>query len=244
MIYELLITFIVVLGFLGMIVTQIGRQLPFVIKAIPIFALVLFWINSLVFRIPEQTGAVSIILVITFYILFIVFILPVGIGSFFFASLDRERDSEPVVAGNPDGKRLIYIVYHSGGSGFTRRAIDAFARYFIDSDIKIIMYSAHHRLDIALRKADAVGFVSPVYAGKIRPPVADYINRMELNEIKCFNLLTGADKNSAESNLKETEDMLTDKGASVIGGIKALSLRSEPPLNEQVKPLADRILSI
>jgi hypothetical protein len=42
--------------------------------------------------------------------------------------------------------------------------------------VTITLYNVRKDLQINLKEAKAVGFASPVYAGLIRPPLADFIN--------------------------------------------------------------------
>jgi hypothetical protein len=42
--------------------------------------------------------------------------------------------------------------------------------------VTVTLYNVRKDLQINLKEAKAVGFASPVYAGLIRPPLADFIN--------------------------------------------------------------------
>lgn len=240
MMYEIIITTIVLISFSGMVLTGFGRMLPIAIKAFPFIALIIFWLNSLLFRLQGQGGTLSVILVIVFYLLFIVIILPLGLGSYFFSTLDREQKIGPIITGNPQGNKLIYLIFHPGGSKLPTNTVQTFGKMLDQSDIRVEIYSAHHELQLNLKNAVAVGFSSPLYAGKIRPPVLDYINSVNFEGYKTFLILTSGGKTPHDKDVEKTSEILSGKGAEFIGGVKVAAME-ESPIEEQLQPLIDQI---
>ncbi|MBA7548131.1 hypothetical protein ES705_40577 [subsurface metagenome] len=102
------------------------------------------------------------------------------------------------------------------------------------NNYKVTLYCAGKDLQINLQDARAIGFASPVYAGLIRPPLENFIQRNEFSGIECFVALTGADKEGIEVDTSKTTKLIEEKGGKIIGKEKFITSYKEDELQEKI----------
>ena len=195
----------------------------------------MLWLHTIFFRLKGRTGVIAIILLITFYFLTYIVILPAGVGSAVISILDREKNIPAETIGSEDCPEQIYIVYHPGMSKFTTKVLRALAEKIAQNNYKVTLYCAGKDLQINLQDARAIGFASPVYAGLIRPPLSEFIQRNEFSGIECFVVLTGSNKEGIETDTSKAAKLIEEKGGKIIGKEKFITSDKEDELQEKIK---------
>jgi hypothetical protein len=185
----------------------------------PLGALAILWIIRLFFY--GKSGflaAFGVILWIVFTLVGLLAVLSMifTIGSFG----DLEKKAAPVVFGNPDSLKTIAIIYHPGGSGLPKDTSTRVAQAISQKGIRVTLYTASVGLKINLQDMAAVGFISPVYGGSIRPPLANFINRTNLSGVKCFGIVTGWIQSAEARDLEKVKTLIESKGGTFIAGKK------------------------
>jgi len=234
--FAIIYTIIILLLAIPFFITNFAKIIPIGVRIFPFVAAIsLLWLHTFFFRLKGRTGVIAIILLIIFYFLTYIIILPAGVGSAVLSILGRERNIPAETIGSDDSTEQIYIVYHPGISKFTTKVLRALAENIAGNNYKVILYSAEKDLQINLQDAKAIGFASPVYAGLIRPPLENFIQRNEFSGIKCFVVLTGADKEGRERDTAKAAKLIEEKGGKIIGKEKFITSDKEDELQEKVK---------
>ena len=70
MIYEIIITSLLVAISAVLFVSPFSRMMPAPMKIMPLIALAVFWLQVLLFKLPGKGGCVNVLLLILFYFLF------------------------------------------------------------------------------------------------------------------------------------------------------------------------------
>ncbi|HER23574.1 MAG TPA: hypothetical protein ENO17_00690 [Candidatus Atribacteria bacterium] len=179
-------------------------------------------------------GVIGIILLILFYFLTYIIILPAGAGSVVVSILDREKNIPAETIGSNDSTEQIYMVYHPGMSKFTTKVLRGLAENITQNNYKVTLYSAGKDLQINLTDARAIGLASPIYAGFIRPPLENFIQRNEFSGIKCFVVLTGGDKGNMDVETAKVAKLIEEKGGKIIGKEKFITSDKEDELQAKI----------
>ncbi len=213
MIVQIAVTVLLCIISLLMFVSGMGRMIPAGFKLIPLIAAIALWGAVYLHSLTGRTSFIGVLLLIVFYLLLIIS-LPSGIFTAISMVFDSEKDIPAITVGPESAKKNIYIIYHPGGSSFTMNTLVNFAEILAKSGFKTTLYSANKKNNPDLRGAYIVGFTSPVYGGKIRPPVEDYIERSDLKGVRSFILLTagGSDPKYCEQVAAELEK----KGSKIV----------------------------
>ena len=241
--FAIIYTIIILLLGIPLFITNFARIIPIGVRIFPfVVAISLLWLHTTFFRLKGRTGVMAIILLIIFYFLTYIIILPAGVGSAVISVLDREKNIPAEKMGSDDSTEQIYIVYHPGGSKFTTKVLRALAEDIARNNYKVTLYCAGKDLQINLQDARAIGFASPVYAGFIRPPLADFIQRNEFSGIKCFVVLTGSYKEGIEADTAKAAKLIEEKGGKVIGKEKFIIFDKGDELQEKVKLFSKELI--
>ena len=241
--FAIIYTVIILLLAIPFLITNFARIIPIGVKIFPFVAAIsLLWLHTIFFRLKGRTGVIAIILLIIFYFLTYIIILPMGAGSAVLSILDREKNILVETIGSDDSTEQIYIVYHPGMSKFTTKVLRALAENIAQNNYKITLYCARKDLQINLQDAKAIGFASPVYAGAIRPPLEDFIQRNELSDIECFVVLTGGGEEVAEEDTTKAAKLIEEKGGKIIGKEKFITSDKEDELQEKIKLFSKELI--
>ncbi len=233
--FAIIYTIIILLLGIPFFITNFARIIPIGVRIFPFVAAIsLLWLHTTFFRLKGRTGVMAIILLIIFYFLTYIIILPVGVGSMVVSILDREKNIPAETIGSDDSTEQIYIVYHPGMSKFTTKVLRALAGNIAQNNYKVTLYGAGKDLQINLKEARAIGFASPVYAGLIRPPLSDFIQRNEFSGIKCFVVLTGGGKESIDVDTAKAAKLIEEKDGKIIGREKFITSDKEDELQAKI----------
>jgi len=233
--FAIIYTIIILLLSIPFFIISFARIIPIGVRIFPFVAAIsLVWLHTIFFRLKGRTGVMAIILLIIFYFLTYIIILPAGAGSMVISILDREKNIPAETIGSDDSTKQIYIVYHPGMSKFTTKVLRALAEDIAQNNYKVTLYCAGKDLQINLQDARAIGFASPVYAGLIRPPLENFIQRNEFSGIECFVALTGADKEGIEVDTSKATKLIEENGGKIIGKEKFITSYKEDELQEKI----------
>ncbi|MGB6369720.1 MAG: hypothetical protein WBF68_01620 [Atribacterota bacterium] len=148
--------------------------------------------------------------------------------------MDREKNIPAETIGSDNSTEQIYIVYHPGMSKFTTKVLRALAENIGGNNYKVTLFYAGKDLQINLQDAKAIGFASPIYAGFIRPPLENFIQRNEFSGIECFVVLTGGGKESIDVDTAKAAKLIEEKGGKIIGREKFITSYKEDELQEKI----------
>ncbi len=241
--FAIIYTIIILLLGIPFFITNFARIIPLGVRIFPFVAAIsLLWLHTIFFRLKGKMGVMGIILLIIFYFLTYIIILPAGVGSAVVSILDREKNIPAETIGSDDSIEQIYIVYHPGMSKFTTKVLRALAENIAQNNYKVTLYSAGKDLQINLADARAIGFASPVYAGLIRPPLEDFIQRNELSGIECFVVLTGSDREGREADTSKAAKLIEEKGGKIVGKEKFITSDQEDELQVKIDLFSQELI--
>lgn len=233
--FAIIYTIIILLLGIPFFITNFARIIPLGVRIFPFVAAIsLLWLHTIFFRLKGKMGVMGIILLIIFYFLTYIIILPAGVGSAVVSILDREKNIPAETIGSDDSIEQIYMVYHPGMSKFTTKVLRALAENIAQNNYKVTLYSAGKDLQINLADARAIGFASPVYAGVIRPPLEDFIQRNELSGIECFVVLTGGGEETMDADTVKAAKLIEEKGGKIVGKEKFITSDQEDELQVKI----------
>jgi hypothetical protein len=241
--FAIIYTIIILLLGIPFFITNFARIIPLGVRIFPFVAAIsLLWLHTIFFRLKGKMGVMGIILLIIFYFLTYIIILPAGVGSAVVSILDREKNIPAEIIGSDDSIEQIYMVYHPGMSKFTTKVLRALAENIAQNNYKVTLYSAGKDLQINLADARAIGFASPVYAGLIRPPLEDFIQRNELSGIECFVVLTGSDREGREADTSKAAKLIEEKGGKIVGKEKFITSDQEDELQVKIDLFSQELI--
>jgi len=241
--FAIIYTIIILLLGIPFFITNFARIIPLGVRIFPFVAAIsLLWLHTIFFRLKGKMGVMGIILLIIFYFLTYIIILPAGVGSAVVSILDREKNIPAETIGSDDSVEQIYMVYHPGMSKFTTKVLRALAENIAQNNYKVTLYSAGKDLQINLADARAIGFASPVYAGVIRPPLLDFIQRNELSGIECFVVLTGSDREGREADTSKAAKLIEEKGGKIVGKEKFITSDQEDELQVKIDLFSQELI--
>ena len=241
--FAIIYTIIILLLGMPFFITNFARIIPLGVRIFPFVAAIsLLWLHTIFFRLKGKMGVMGIILLIIFYFLTYIIILPAGVGSAVVSILDREKNIPAEIIGSDDSIEQIYMVYHPGMSKFTTKVLRALAENIAQNNYKVTLYSAGKDLQINLADARAIGFASPVYAGVIRPPLSDFIQRNELSGIECFVVLTGSDREGRETDTSKAAKLIEEKGGKIVGKEKFITSDQEDELQVKIDLFSQELI--
>ena len=241
--FAIIYTIIILLLDIPFFITNFARIIPLGVRIFPFVAAIsLLWLHTIFFRLKGKMGVMGIILLIIFYFLTYIIILPAGVGSAVVSILDREKNIPAETIGSDDSIEQIYMVYHPGMSKFTTKVLRALAENIAQNNYKVTLYSAGKDLQINLADARAIGFASPVYAGLIRPPLEDFIQRNELSGIECFVVLTGSDREGREADTSKAAKLIEEKGGKIVGKEKFITSDQEDELQVKIDLFSQELI--
>jgi hypothetical protein len=233
--FAIIYTIIILVLSIPFFITNVLKMIPWGVRIIPFsLAVALLWLYTIFFRLKGKMGLIGIILLLIFYFLTYIIILPSGLGFLVLSILDREKNIAPETIGSVDYPEQIYLIYHPGMSKFTTKVLHSLAESISQNNYKVTLYNVRKDLQINLKEAKAVGFASPVYAGLIRPPLADFINRNEFSGINCFVVLTGSGEESSEVDTDKAAKLIEQKGGIIIGKDKFITFDKMNELQEKI----------
>jgi len=238
MVFALVFTVLLLLCLLPLNLTAMSRMLPAGVRFLPLLVTALLWAHTLLFRLKGRGGAVGVVILVFFYILTIGLVFLPTLSSLLFAVLDRPHDRPPSIYGQDRFDREIFLVVHPGPSDFPSAVTEHMAETLAAAGFRVTVYSARADLRLEAGKAAALGLISPIYAGRIRPPLENFIANNDLKGIKCFWLLAGSDPNSGDSDIARATPLVEARGGKVIAGTKVIAGKDREPAFAEVKRLA------
>jgi hypothetical protein len=185
-------------------------------------------------------GGLRVTLLIFFYFITVVFSLLGGMGSAVFGWLDRPRNDAAVTLGSGSAGSIA-IVYHPGGSGFTKKTITKLGDTMAAKGYKVTIFSAGSRLTFDQARYKAVILGSPVYTGNIRPPVKDFISSHSPLSIPVFIILTGTIPEEKEKTLDTVAADIARAGGSLRAGAKILSKSAEREIDAEIASFGETV---
>lgn len=245
--FAIVYTIIILLLGIPLFITNFTQMIPievvgFILRFIPFVAIALFWFYTIFFRLKGRMGVMGIILLVMFYFLTFIIILPTGATSIVVSISDREKNIPPETIGSDDCPEQIYIVYHPGGSKFTTKVVRALAKNISRDNYKVTLYCAGKDLQINFKDARAIGFVSPVYTGLIRPPLENFIQQNKFSGTKCFVALTGSYKETIEVDTGKAAKLIEEKDGKIIGKEQFITSDKEAELQEKIKLFSKELI--
>ena len=160
-------------------------------------------------------------------------------GSLVAAWFDRPRIEAPLVLGA--GTPAIAVVYHPGGSGFPRRVAMELVERLVARGCSVTLLTAGSRPSCDLREYDAVVLGSPVYLGKTRPVIAQFVTAHAPLSVPTYALLTGWVDASGKQDLAAFAAIVAGAGGRLRGGIKLATGASGPSLSKDIAAFADTV---
>jgi hypothetical protein len=229
MIFALVFSALLLLSLLPLNLTYMASRLPAGVRLLPLFTTALLWLHTLLFRLQGRGGAGGVLLLVLFYFMAIALVFLPALSSLLFAVLDRPHDRFPAVYGDESASKEIYLVVHPGASDFPSAVTERLAEQLAAAGFRVTVHTARADLRLEIGRAEALGLISPLYAGSIRPPLMQFIANNKLKKARCFLLLTGKDSHRPKKDLARAEALVKAQGGKVIAGAKAIARRDRGP---------------
>jgi hypothetical protein len=224
---------LLVLSFILLFSTESGRLISIGVRLLPLAALALLWIHTLFFRIPGRKGLASGILIGLTYFLAYPMVFAPAVGSLALAFLDRTRRLPVEVFGGHDAAHHLTAIYHPGASGFTQKVVRQVCKSLAHRGFHVEMKSAFPgSVDGA---KDAVLLASPIYGGRIRPPLMRVIKSVPWPGRRAFLVLTGSDPDNERADLQRAGQIVTDLGGEVRSGVKLITHHGDDRTKERIE---------
>lgn len=236
MYFQIIVTLLLILCSVSMFITGIGKLMPPAFKIIPLLAALVYWAVIAIHHFSGKTGIAGVLLLIIFYFLLFLTILTtvmVWMGDIG----DREKHIPAITIGEGPADKTVYIVYHSGITPVLTNIINGFAGQMSLSGYKTILYCANNDLTLDLKGAAAVGFASPIYGGKIRPPVVNFIRKNNLKGVRSFIILTSGGPDD-RGEIAAAAGEIEKQGGSIIGSAKFGGMEKPGAVNSRIKKTA------
>jgi hypothetical protein len=247
MVLSIIATIFLIFGTISMFIASPGYSIPIWAKFIPLLAAFALWGCRLLKWKSGKTGIAGILLLAFFYAVTIFYTLPSVIFLWVGNAGDIEKNIPVSTSGNAESEKTIFIIYHPGFSPFTTNIIHGISDEAGEEGYKIVLYCVNKNLKINLNKASAVVISSPLYFGRIRPPLINYIRNNDFRGIRTFILLTcGSPYESNQKNyLDECKSEIAGYVPEIMGG-EAFSLEEKPAgtkikIRQFVKEIEDKI---
>ncbi len=221
MTFGIVFTAIIIISSLSLFLLPTARMFPFGMRVgMVLLPLALLWLHTFVYRIPGDINFFSHLLMVLFYFFTFVMVLPMSLGTWVIGIFDLPKNYAPVKTGASNASREIAVVYHPGGSPFTKSVVTRLAENISGSEYAVTLYTASGSLAIDTKKPAAIVLSSPVYGSMIRPALQDFIAEHDLSGVKIFIVHTGGGPLESEEEFQFDLTLLKDKGAKVIDKTK------------------------
>lgn len=141
----------------------------------------------------HMPGALRVPMLIVSSILVLVSVIGalVGVGTTLSNRFDQPKSESALVIGKECSSGRIAIVFHPGGSGFTRGIVKQLGEDLAQRGYAVTVLTAHPDVDFDQGAYRALVIVSPVYGGEIRPPLLAFMHAHSPLSIPVFAVLTG-----------------------------------------------------
>jgi hypothetical protein len=234
----LIFTIILVVCQVLILLCPLIYRTPGISNWMPLVALATLWINHLALRGRSGWGVLSVML----WVLFGIFSLIGLLGTIFicFSYGDGESREAAVVFGEAGSPKEIAIVYHPGGSALTKSVVTRIAEKLARNGNKVTLYAVNSQVMIDPMKFAAIGFASPVYGGTARPPLLKFVNRTDLNGVKCFAVITGW---APSPEAEKVKALIESKGGIYLNGLKftAADLKQTERIDAFIDSIRDKL---
>jgi flavodoxin len=204
----LMVCFVILLG------PESGMPRGFAVSTL--VAIGLLW--TVVLRAGMPLWLRVILFVAIFCLSFVAILFAIALGV-----ADRPKSEPPISMGAGPQTRRVAIVYHPGGTGFTKGTVMKLGEELAARGYAVSILTAHPGLQFAQDKYDAIILGSPVYAGEARPPIKEFVSAISPLTIPVFVLLTGGGSSPKEADLERFAKVLTRSGANLRAGTKVNS---------------------
>jgi hypothetical protein len=155
---------------------------------------------------------------------------------------DLPRNDPAVTMGPSDSKVRIAIVYHPGGSPFPKRVVTALGEKLAAQGCSIVIMTANPGLNFKQTDFDALVLSSPVYGGKVRPPLLDFVSARAPFSMPVYAVLTGGLKGWDEHNLKALSDALAASKVTTTAAIKVNTKMNAAELDAALSDFAGIVM--
>lgn len=240
--FAIIYTVLLVLSVFPLFLTATGRMIPIGVRIFPFIAIIILWIYTLFFKIRGRSGFLGPLLLILFYFCAYIMVFLPAVGSIIIGRMDRPRNLPPVIAGDLKSQNHIAMVYHPGASDFTADVLTRLSKTLGEEGYKITLYTARSDLSLDTTEVAAVGVASPVYGGRIRPPLENFINNADLRGINCFVILTGGDGNSSDRETLKAASLIEKRGGIVVDRAKFITQKDRKKVYSEVDRFGKNLL--
>ena len=239
---EIVYSGLLILSFILFFSTESGRMIPFGVRLLPLAALALLWVHTVNFRLPGRKGLVAGILIGFTYFLAYPMVFAPAIGSLVLAFLDRTHRLPIEVFGRPEAEKNLTVIYHPGASGFLRRVVRQVCEGLAAEGIYIEMKCAFPGSVDGVK--DTLILASPIYAGRIRPPLVRVIKSVTWQGRTAFFVLTGTDPDNDKEDLQRAAKVVTALGGDVKAGVKLVTHHGEEETRNRIAKFTASLVEI
>jgi hypothetical protein len=205
-----------------------------------IIAIGILWAVALWRQMP---GGLKVPLLIVFSIMALVSVIGslVSIGTGLSDRFDRPRSEAPIVMGGGSSSASIAIVYHPGGSGFTKKIVTRLGEDLAARGYAVSIMTAHPGRAFDQKSYRALILASPVYGGEIRPPLKEFVDAHSPLSLPVFAILAGWFAAFNEADLQRLSELASKGGANLKKSIKLVWGGSRKAFGERIASFADVI---
>ncbi|NPV02072.1 MAG: hypothetical protein HPY53_11900 [Brevinematales bacterium] len=239
--FAFVFTAIIIISSLSLFLLPTARMFPFGMRVgMVLLPIALIWLHTFLYRISGEVNFFSHLLMVLFYFFTFAMVLPMSLGTWGIGIMDLPKREKPVKMGNQTSAKEIAIVYHPGGSPFTKFALTRLADAFAGSDYAVTLYTASGSLALDTKKPAAIVLASPVYGSMIRPALQDFIAGHDLSGVKLFIIHTGGGPLQSEEEFSLDINLLKDKGAKLIGKTKFVMIMPDQAKTPEAQQQLDQ----
>lgn len=219
-----ILTGILVVCFVILLGPKSGMPRGFAVSTL--VAIGLLW--TVVLRTGMPVWLKVILSVVIFCLSFVAILFAIALGV-----ADRPKSEAPVSMGGGSSAHSIAIVYHPGGTGFTRGTMMKLGEKLAARGYAVSIFTAHPGLQFPQEKHSAIVLGSPVYAGETRPPIKEFVSAVSPLTVPVFAVVTGGGSSPKEADLERFAKVLTRAGGNLTAGTKINSGGSDAQTAER-----------
>ncbi len=200
----------------------------------------ILWAVALWLQMP---AGLKVPLLIVFSILVLVSVIGslVSVGTVLSERFDKPRSEAPVVIGEGSSSGQIAIVYHPGGSRFTRKIVTRLGEDLAARGYAVSIMTAHPGLALDQKSYKALILASPVYGGQIRPPLREFVNAHPPISLPVFAILAGWFAAFKDEDLQRLSELASQKGMKLKETTKLVWGGSGKAFEERIGSFAEAV---
>jgi hypothetical protein len=152
---------------------------------------------------------------------------------------DRPKNEAPVLLESSPSQGTIAVVYHPGGSDFTKKVVMSLGKTLQTRGYSVSIFTADPELSLDRGEYKAVVLCSPVYGGKIRPPLQELVSRSSPLALPVYAVITGWMGGFEKDDLARLSEIVVTAGGSLKNGIKIATKTSPQAMEERLTAFVD-----